>query len=162
MKEKKESSKNKGGRPTKYKGAETCKHAKKLCSLGATDKDLTEFFEIAESTLNEWKLKYPEFTESLKAGKAEPDAEVEASLLMKAKGFYWREYEKYDSISGRIVTLKEQIVPDATSCIFWLKNRKPKEWRANPDEGKGEGDKQEINNLTINFSQVPEKPTDHK
>lgn len=153
---------SKTGRPTKYRDEETCRQARKLCSLGAIDKDLAEFFQISESTLNEWKLKYPEFSESLKEGKADPDTQVEASLLMKAKGFYWREYEKYDSISGRIVTLKEQVVPDATSCIFWLKNRKPNEWRQNPEGSGGEGDKTEINNLTINFAPVPEKPTDPK
>jgi len=48
---------NKVGRPTDYK-EDFNEQAYKLCLLGAIDKDLADFFDIAESTLNEWKLKY--------------------------------------------------------------------------------------------------------
>ena len=56
-----------GGRPTKYRD-ELPAQAKKLCRLGATDAEMAEFFEVSESTINEWKLAYDEFSESIKKG----------------------------------------------------------------------------------------------
>ncbi len=29
----------------------------------------------------------------------------------------------------------EHVPPDTTAAIFWLKNRRPNEWRANPEGG---------------------------
>ena len=39
--------------------------ARKLCLLG-TDAELADFFEVSESTINNWKFDYPEFSESIK------------------------------------------------------------------------------------------------
>lgn len=52
-------------RPTKYQEA-YAEQARKLCLLGYTDAELADFFEVSESTINKWKLDYPEFSESLK------------------------------------------------------------------------------------------------
>lgn len=93
-----------GGRPSAYK-AEYEKQAYQLCLLGYTDKNLADFFGVAESTINNWKLEHPEFMESLKEGKAQSDVEVEQSLREKAVG------------------------GDTTAQIFWLKNRQPRRWR---------------------------------
>ena len=43
------------GRPTKYKD-EYCEQAYKLCLLGATDKEMADFFQVSLSTLNLWKI----------------------------------------------------------------------------------------------------------
>lgn len=53
------------GRPTDYQESYN-EQAEKLCKLGATDAELADFFDIAESTLNNWKSEYPEFMESIK------------------------------------------------------------------------------------------------
>lgn len=53
--------KNKGGRPTKYK-PEYAEQARKYCLLGATDAELAESFDVAEATINNWKLAHPKFT----------------------------------------------------------------------------------------------------
>jgi hypothetical protein len=45
---------NKVRRPTKYK-SEYVQDVEKLCKLGATDKDLADFFSVNEGTINEWK-----------------------------------------------------------------------------------------------------------
>ena len=114
------------GRPTKFK-PEYVAQAAKLCALGATDAQLADFFEVDETTINEWKKVNPEFSQSVKAGKAEhDDALVEASLLKRATG-YTRQVERLGKNGPELCT--EEMPPDPTSMIFWLKNRQPKKWR---------------------------------
>ena len=77
---------NKGGRPSKYMPY-FAKQALKLCLLGATDRELADFFEVNEYTINAWKKKHIEFHKSLKKGKIMADAEVAAKLFDKAVGY---------------------------------------------------------------------------
>lgn len=125
----KASGKHPGGRPTKYK-AEYCDLAYKYCLLGAKDSDLARNFNVAESRINQWKKDHPEFQEALKAGKEVADAKVAESLYHRALGY---KHEDVDIrvIEGKIVKtpLTKHYPPDATSAIFWLKNRQPKAWR---------------------------------
>ena len=87
------------------------------------------------STLYEWKKKYPEISEALKKGKEVIDRQVENALLKRALGY---EYEEVKQIiekdekgkdRKRIEKTVKQVAPDTTAQIFWLKNRKPDEWR---------------------------------
>lgn len=126
------------GRPTKYKD-EYNEQAYKLCLLGATDKELANFFSIKESTLNLWK-KHEEFMESLKRGKEEADATVAQKLYHRAIGYNCKA-TKFATYEGRITDSEEYTEhhpPDTTAAIFWLKNRQPTKWR----------DKQEIEQNT--------------
>ena len=118
-----------GGRPTKYL-PEYCKQAEKLCRLHASDRDIADFFGIAESTLNNWKLRYPAFMESLTRSKAEADAQVEQSLYRRATG-YSHKSEKIFNFQGEIIRAQtvEHYPPDTTAMIYWLKNRQPDKWR---------------------------------
>lgn len=90
----------------------------------------SRFFEVAESTINNWKIEYPEFLESIKKGKLLADANVANSLYKRALG-----YEAPDIdirvIDNQIVEtpLIKHYPPDPTSAIFWLKNRQPDKWR---------------------------------
>lgn len=117
------------GRPSKFK-LEFIDQAKKLCKLGLTDKELAEFFEVAESTLNLWKREHPGFSESLKGGKAIADAEVVEKLYQRATGYEHPE-DDIRAVNGEIVitpTIKHY-PPDTTAAIFWMKNRQPQKWR---------------------------------
>ena len=76
----------KSGRPSGYK-PEYSEQAFKLCLLGATDKDLGDFFGVSETTINNWKLREPNFVESLKNGKMQADANVACSLYKRALGY---------------------------------------------------------------------------
>lgn len=121
------------GRPTKYKD-EYCELAFNYCLLGATDEDLARFFDVHESTINQWKIDYVEFSESIKRGKYEADALVARSLYQRAVGYQYLEKKKEISDQGGVkdsVTTKE-VVPDTTAQIFWLKNRQPEKWRDKP------------------------------
>ncbi len=123
------------GRPTSYR-TEFNEQAEKLCKLGATDKELADFFGCAESTLNLWKLEHPLFSESIKKGKLLADANVADRLYQRAIGF------EHDSEELKVVSLgngegsavervaiRKIYPPDATAAIFWLKNRQKEKWR---------------------------------
>lgn len=125
---------NPTGRPSKFK-PEYCIQAYKLCLLGSTDKDLADFFEVVESTINEWKHSFPEFSESIKKGKVQADAVVAKSLFHRAKGYSHPEIDIRVCDKDIVQTpITKHYPPDTTACIFWLKNRQPEKWR----------DKQEI------------------
>ena len=101
---------------------------------GLTDEQIAHNMGISSSTLYEWKNTYSEISETLKRGKEVVDRLVENALLKRALGYEYEEVkEKYEygEITERTVT-KKQVVPDTTAQIFWLKNRKPKDWRDNP------------------------------
>ena len=119
----------KTGRPSKYK-PEFAAQAAKLCKLGATDAQLADFFEVAVSTINLWKVQHSEFSESIKVPKAEADERVEQSLYRRALGY------EHDETDIRVVDhaiiqtpTRKHYPPDTTAAIFWLKNRKPDAWR---------------------------------
>lgn len=117
------------GRPTKYK-IEYNEQAYKLCLLGHTDEELADFFEVHVSTIHQWKLDYPDFSDSIKKGKEIADAEVSKSLYHRALGYSHPDVD-IKAVNGEIVEtpVMKHYPPDATSAIFWLKNRQPKKWR---------------------------------
>lgn len=121
--------KHPGGRPPKYQGG-FAKSAEKLCKLGATDDDLADFFEVNVRTIARWKVEHEEFCQALKAGKDEADDRVEQSLYRRAVG-YSHDAVKIMQHQGEVVKAeyREHFPPDTTACIFWLKNRRPEEWR---------------------------------
>src|ERR1700704_3617808 len=118
------------GRPTAYR-PEFAAQAEKFCRLGATDRELADLFDVAESTVNLWKLEHAEFSESLKRGKGEADANVADRLYMRATG-YSHDAVKIFMPAGHnepvYASYTERYAPDTTACIFWLKNRRPDLW----------------------------------
>lgn len=121
------------GRPTKYK-TEYNEQAYKLCLLGATDKELADFFDTTEQTINAWKNEYPQFLESLKEGKVGADEKVAHSLYHRALGYEHKEdyITQYQGEPVVVPTVKHY-PPDTTAAIFWLKNRQPAKWRDKQD-----------------------------
>lgn len=108
--------------PAKAKGssslfqAEYCEQARKLCLLGAIDRDLARILGVSERTINNWKRQHPEFAAALKAGKAAADAEVAEALHNKA-------------LKG-----------DMSAISFWLRNRRPDLWRDKREGASGTGE----------------------
>lgn len=104
---------------------------------GLTDEQLAHNCGINTSTLYDWKRKYPEISKALKKGKEVVDVEVENALLKRAKGFEYNEQtferiwnpdlQKYIKVNTKTVT--KMITPETAAAIFWLKNRKPEQWR---------------------------------
>lgn len=116
-------------RPSKFKD-EFIGQAEKLCKLGATDMEIADFFGVDVRTLYRWKGEHEAFCQSLKSGKDEADDRVERSLFARANGY---EHDEIDIrvVAGVIVQtpIRKYYPPDTTAAIFWLKNRKPGDWR---------------------------------
>jgi transposase len=100
---------------------------------GLTDEQISHNMGVSRSTLYEWKKNYPDFLDALKRGKEVIDRQVENALLKSALGFEYE--EEMITNKGDVVKVKKYERPSNTAQIFWLKNRKPVDWR----------DKQELN-----------------
>ena len=111
-----------GGRPTKYK-PEFAERVYGACLLGATNEDLAEIIGVACSTIGKWIAEIPEFSDAVKGGREGADEKVAQSLYNTA-------------LEG-----------NTTAQIFWLKNRRSKQWR----------DKQEIDHQSSDGSMSPTK-----
>ena len=120
-------------RPSSYK-PEYAKIAYHHTLLGATDVDLAEAFSVSERTINNWKQQHPDFVQSLKRGKMEADAKVAACLYQRAIGYNVRLVKLFNH-KGQIIEHKytEHYPPDVTAQIFWLKNRRPAQFRDRPE-----------------------------
>jgi len=122
-----------GGRPTKYR-VDFARQAQLLATKGCTDAEAAEFFGVAVSTLNLWKLQHQEFSEALKMGKAVADARVERALFERATGYTCKETD-IRVVNGELVItpMQKHYPPDTTAMIFWLKNRQRELWRDKPE-----------------------------
>lgn len=108
---------------------------------GLSNEQIAHNIGITAKTLCEWQNRFSEFRNAIKKGKEVVDREVENALLKRALGY------EYDEVTQEPVTDKDtgitemrvtkrvtkQIVPDVTAQIFWLKNRKPDEFRDKRD-----------------------------
>jgi len=120
---------NYGGRPTSW-DERNIAIAQTLASLGATDLEIAQAFEVSIRTIHRWKLEHPEFREALEIGKDEADKKVEDSLYKRATGYSF-DSEKIVVIEGeaqRIETI-EHVPPDTKAAMWWLQNRRPGIWR---------------------------------
>jgi len=148
------------GQPTKYE-PEFAAQAELLCELGATDLKLAKFFEVAKSTVGNWKREHPDFAAAVRSGKDRFDSEkVERSLLRRANGYKFIEVtrelrappndQESESVAALAVTKKvtKHIAPDVTACIFWLKNRMSKRWKDARELTGKDGGPIEVSNLT--------------
>lgn len=100
---------------------------------GLTDEQIANNIGVRRETLYDWIKKHPNISNALKKGKEVVDTEVENALLKRALGYSYTETTKErDKSTGELVVTKtvvKEVVPDTTAQIFWLKNRKPDEWR---------------------------------
>ena len=129
------------GRPTSYLPTYN-DQAYKLALLGATDKEIADFFDVCEATVNNWKIEHPEFLESIKDGKTKADYSVAHKLYDKAIGAEWIEEQAfklkeshYDENGKKceeekvvIVPVKRAAPPDTKAIEIWLRNRSAK-WK---------------------------------
>ena len=117
------------GRPSKFK-EEYVNTAQALAKLGATNQEMADAFGVALSTFKLWVVQNEAFSAAVKAGKEIADSRVEDALFNRAMGF---SHEDTDIrvVDGAVVMtpIMKHYPPDTTAAIFWLKNRKPGEWR---------------------------------
>lgn len=104
---------------------------------GLTIEQIANNLGISKTTLYKYMEDHIELSERLKKGKEVIDIEVENALLKRALGYKYeevtkekilnRETKQYELKITKVVT--KEVQPDTTAQIFWLKNRKPGEWR---------------------------------
>ena len=94
---------------------------------GLNDEQIAHNIGIGVRTFYEWLSKYKQLKQVLKQSKEVVDREVENALLKSAIGYYLDE-ERIDS-EGNVYQVRRFVPPNTTAQIFWLKNRKPNEWR---------------------------------
>ena len=112
---------------------------------GLTNIQIAENMGVAERTFTDWVARFPAISAALKRGKEPVDTQVENALLKRALGY---EYDEVTTETERfpvgkpdedgeqrfiektkVKTKRVTVLPDVTAQIFWLKNRKPKQWR---------------------------------
>lgn len=93
---------------------------------GLIDEQIAKNIGISVKTFYEWKNKYSKFSDALKKSKEVADFEVENALHKNATGYYY--FEDVITKEG-IIKVEKWAKPDTTAQIFWLKNRRAKQWR---------------------------------
>lgn len=110
---------------------------------GLSERDIAQNMDIAYSTFNDWKKKFPELSEALKRNKEIADIIVENALYANATGYDYEEQvsatkkevfykdgkREKEVVTPVALTLKRHKPPETTAQIYWLKNRIPKDWR---------------------------------
>lgn len=116
------------GRPDKF-DPRYIEEARRLTLLGATDREMADFWQISIATLHKWKIERPDFLSALN-GKLSADSGVSTSLYRRAMG-YTDKATKVVMVNGKPKAFEytEYYPPDVTACIFWLKNRQREKWR---------------------------------
>ena len=98
---------------------------------GLTFEQIAHNIGINVTTLRDWRKKEPTISAILKKGREVVDYEVENALL------------------------KSALEGNTTAQIFWLKNRKPKDWK---DKQNSENTSDDTNNRIIKISDLLNNP----
>lgn len=110
---------------------------------GLTEEQIAEKVGVNVKTLWTWKKTYHPICNALKKGKEIVDRKVENALLeraiggvhevrktFKVKHVYYDDHGRRCEKEELVVGKDEVYIPgDTTAQIFWLKNRKPEDWR---------------------------------
>lgn len=118
-----ESAPKRTGRPSDYDPFMVAEAAG-MAQMGATDAEICAALGITHDTFYRWVRIVPGFSDAIKRGEAINDR-VERSLLQRALGGT----RKVVTTDGeKRVEKIEEVAPDTTAQIFWLKNRRRDRW----------------------------------
>lgn len=123
------------GRPTTYDPDFHPEWARKFALMGATGEEIAHHLEISPRTFEVWKVKHPEFMQSIKDGGAKADAQVSDKLHQRAMGYVKTVEQAFKVKKGKdlevveIVTLKQEEAPDTKAATLWLSNRQRNKWK---------------------------------
>lgn len=126
-----EPEKGKPGRPLEYK-PEYAEQARKLCALGATDREIADFFGVSAPTIWRWAHRFDDFCSALKAGKEAADDRVERCLYNRAIGYSFDAVKIFMPKGAQVPVYApyvEHVPPETGAAMSWLKNRRGDVWR---------------------------------
>ncbi|RPI19048.1 MAG: hypothetical protein EHM58_03275 [Ignavibacteriae bacterium] len=102
----------------------------KLAGYGLTDESIANVLGVTPHQIWLAKNTHRALAEALKAGRDKADKNVIETLYRKAIGYEKKEIQYFklkDFVNG--VTVTKYYQPDLSAIIFWLKNRRPEEWK---------------------------------
>lgn len=132
---------------------------------GLTLDQIARNLSVSIATLHVYRAKHQEISDALKRGREEADVEVENALFKRAIGYRYDEvtYEPaIDPASGepRMAESKrvtKEVHGDVTAQIYWLKNRRPEQWRdrreTTPDESEDNGNVDQLTEAIRNSAE---------
>lgn len=139
------------GRPSKYNKKYHLPWIRGLARQGLTVDEIAKELEVAKKTIYNWMNEDEELLHALNEGRSLADSKIEDALFRRALGGTVKETKKIirNDSNGvqeavRIEITEREVMPDATACIFWLKNRKPQDWRDKRDMEVMQSDDQKI------------------
>lgn len=96
---------------------------KTWAAAGATEKEISAALGVSVSTFCEYKLKYPELSESLRAGRQTVVLNIKAALYKRALGFNYE--EKIGTNKDGVIqtqVFQKYAPPDTTAAAMLLRN----------------------------------------
>ena len=153
-------------RPSKYNPKYHDPWIKGLAQRGATLDEIAAELDVAKSTVQKWVAENEELSVALKKGRGFADSQVEMSLYQRAIGYKVKKKRTVIQASGddgvqkpaRIEIYEEDVPPDVTACIFWLKNRDPEHWKDKHDVDLNNDDwAKALQSLTNSYKQEDKK-----
>jgi hypothetical protein len=119
-----------GGRPTTYR-AENAEISRQTCMLGATNDTLAGRFGVCRRTIDNWIATIPDFSDAVRQGRQVADEAVVSALFARATGMEQKMTKVFHRGQPVTANYTVQLPPDVRACIFWLRNRRPEQWREN-------------------------------
>lgn len=121
---------------------------------GLQDIQIAKNMGISKDTYYRWIKLYSDFYDAIKKGREVCDYQVQNELFRRATG-YWTEETKTEEmltefgtmVVAKKTTVRKFVPADTTAQIFWLKNRKPDEWKDKREEKIDMSD----NQITVHF-----------
>jgi transposase-like protein len=122
------------GRPPKYNPDIHPQAAKAFCEMGATINQLADAFGVAISTIYQWQIAHPEFSESCRVGRGPADASVERSYYERARGYEYDAVKIFMPAGAKkplYAPYREHVPADPRCAEFWLSRRNSEKWGQN-------------------------------
>ena len=104
---------------------------KKWSGDGATIKEIAEKLGVSYSGLKLYKSKYPELEAAFLENRGVADDNVLGAFYRKCTGYEAKKIKR-ERVNGKMVVTEEtttHVAPDTEAVKFWLKNRRPDEWK---------------------------------
>lgn len=155
--------KKKMGRPTVFR-QDFIELARRLTLLKASYKleDMANVFQVSLATLKKWMVDHPDFSAAIARAKDPSDSDVADALYRSAVGYTVEEEQLIKIKVGGVEEVKKFKVrkhypPNPASLSLWLRNRKPDDWKANPEPGDS-GANQPVSRVTVTIQKPPSAP----
>lgn len=123
--------KKKRGAPSKYeKTIPNLRQIEKMAEKGFTNMEFADALGIAHSTFDNYLSQHDDLMGAVKRGRDKADKLVEQSLFQRAIG-YKHKAVKIMQFQGDPVKVDyvEHYPPDTMAGMYWLNNRKHREWK---------------------------------